>query len=803
MLLPRKVGPFTLMRKVDADAMAESYVAILDAPAGKQVVARRLLSAVTRDPARMAQIRGRVADLRSARHPALAAVLELVETDGEAYVLEEQVEGAELRRVVDHCADHGLRIPHNVYLEIGVQLCNAMEALHSRPGIESGSENVLHLALAPSAIWIGPDGKVTLGRYGLTRSPTALAHQAAGLLPARVEYLAPEQTHQDQKLSPSSDLFALGAVLYELLALRPMFLADTQLQTIHRVRRAEVTTQLLEVKEILPGLDKVLFRSLSLNPRHRYQRAFVLREDLRALMAGYSFSDIAEATRGFLQPVLDALPPEDDGLFDATSDTTFGELAPFRESTQDLLGEVPDRRSYSDSPMGGPRRVTDSIGDDEGPYPDDTAALLDPGSSPRPSTDEEELGATGWASSGLDAPPVPPLSVEVDRSPDAPPAPAVVPGSHPGDPDAPDLDPEPEVPRAGSFPARQAVAPAPRRAPTPASVPEPERIPEADRIPVSEAPAGPALPVAGPPPASPPRPAPRRPSPGGPAPARAAIERRSKGWIWASLGVAGLAVAAALVVCVGGGGLLGLATLGPRATLGEPLAPPAAAAPVVLAPATPPRETFEAVIAAASSQTPELPPGDGLADAGVDVASAPVGDLAQVSDAAFQGRLEPEDRVALEALPPSDPRFTRAGTLLFLDARARGDAASRDRILASLLAVPENAGNPELLLERARIAADHRQWQPALSDAELVERHWARLPPDLLASRKTAVYEIQAVANEGLFHASQGADRPRLDAAIRGWERYRAHVGSLPEPALAARADHELARLREARERLE
>ena len=95
-------------------------------------------------------------------------------------------------------------------------------------------------------------------------------------------------------------------MLYELLVLRPMFRADSSLQTIHKVRRAEVTTQLLEVKEILSGLDKVLFRALSLNPRHRYQRAFVLREDLRGLMAGFSFADIESVAREFLAPVFRA-----------------------------------------------------------------------------------------------------------------------------------------------------------------------------------------------------------------------------------------------------------------------------------------------------------------------------------------------------------------------------------------------------------------------------------------------------------------------------------------------------------------
>ncbi|MEQ1503896.1 MAG: protein kinase, partial [Myxococcota bacterium] len=349
MLLPKKVGSFTLMRKLDADGLSESFVAILDDPAGKQVVARRILPAVSRDPSRVSQLRARVGDLRAARHPSLVPVIDLVEADGDLYVLEDWSDGIELSAVLQYCLTNRTTVPHNVYLNLATQVCNALEALHGRPGTESGSENVLHLALSPMAMWIAGDGRVTVGRYGLARSPTALATAATGALPPGVEYLAPEQTHQDQKLTPASDIFSLGSILYELLTLKPMFRADSSLQTIHRVRRAEVTTQLLEVKDIMPGLDKVLFRALSLNPRHRYQRAFVLREDLRGLMAGYSFNDIDAVTRTFLSPIFSAKvergPVEDAPAFsDHQGDTTGFLLG----RGADAFSNVPQRGAGAD-----------------------------------------------------------------------------------------------------------------------------------------------------------------------------------------------------------------------------------------------------------------------------------------------------------------------------------------------------------------------------------------------------------------------------------------------------------------------
>ncbi len=304
-MLPKKVGPFTLMRRLGADGATVSYTAILDEPAGKQVVARQIEPWLRDDPQIRSELEARVNDLKSVRHPSLIDTLDYVVVDGEHYIISDWVDGVSLRQLLFWCVSHRQTLPHNIYLDIATRICNGLEALHSRPGSQSGSENVLHLGLSPECVILKPDGRLVLGVYGLVRSPTVSSQgKAAGV--HRIEYISPEQTHPDQALSPATDIFSLGATLYELLTLSPLFKAGSRLQTMHRIRRAEVTTQLLEVKEQLPGLDKVLYRALSLNPRHRYQRAFVLREDLRGLMAGYSFSDIETTTKDFLAPLIQA-----------------------------------------------------------------------------------------------------------------------------------------------------------------------------------------------------------------------------------------------------------------------------------------------------------------------------------------------------------------------------------------------------------------------------------------------------------------------------------------------------------------
>lgn len=300
-LLPQQVGSVTLTRATSSDGVTESYIGILDEPAGQQVVVRKVQSGIARDDARMTSLRSRIADLLPLRHANLLATLDHFEHDGALYIVEEWVDAVTLADVVAWCREHDTSIPHNVFLDLSVQICNGLEAMHNLPGVVSGSPHVLHLSVRPQSIFVTRDGEVRLGEPGLVRSPTLAPH--SGGIRMKQAYLSPEQTTQGQTLDPASDLFSLGAVLYELLLLKPMFTAATPLRTIAKVRKAEVTTELLEIKEIFTGLDRVLYRALSRNQRHRYPHAFVLRGDLRGLMAGYSFTDIRAESRAFLAPL--------------------------------------------------------------------------------------------------------------------------------------------------------------------------------------------------------------------------------------------------------------------------------------------------------------------------------------------------------------------------------------------------------------------------------------------------------------------------------------------------------------------
>ena len=96
------------------------------------------------------------------------------------------------------------------------------------------------------------------------------------------------------------------------------------------------------------------------------------------------------------------------------------------------------------------------------------------------------------------------------------------------------------------------------------------------------------------------------------------------------------------------------------------------------------------------------------------------------------------------------PTYTRARTILALDAARRGDVASAENYIEQTMALPENRYNPLLLSQLALHQVNRQRYASALNNANKAEQHWARLPPDVLFERKAIIYEVQAAATQGV-----------------------------------------------------
>ncbi len=983
-MTPQLAGAPRLIRPAGSDGAAEIHEGITES--GEPVTVRRVLPALTRDPGRNHALQARLRDLRSVSHPLLLGVLDVIQEGDELWVVEERVEGTPLSALAAHARTTGEPISPAVVLHLATQLCNALEGLHGQPTVNGEEEFILHLGLWPEAVQITSDGGLKVGGFGLIRSP--VGGPAGGMpSPERAAFLSPEQTWPDQKLTPPSDLFSLGSIVYELLVGEPLFQAESALLTLEAIRRADVGEAVRGAAVFLPGVERILQRTLSLNPRHRYQRAFVLREDLRGLMASQNMTGVvdelcalaAKAPRpdplpfvptpkaGTLPPrplppslipsdedrgppvppiplLNKLLPPPDEedsvgeDLFaidevEAVSAVVRGQVATPKEELLDLRASVqsmrpPDvvaePRAAEPEPRGAVAAVEgNALPDDEeerplsdaeeqsmamriqragldrasiirilsaqddppSGLPVDTGPPIPPITQPlilerssEATFDEEhsdfidmpeatdgafepppgqEVATDGGDDLGIDleeeaAPPppvVPPPSAELapPAPAPAPPTPAPVaqaaepPSPAPAPPPAPSPAPAPEPPpapspvgvaRPAAPPPRPAMPPMPRNLPPPPSAPEPpphvgvsmvavvgvllgmalvcgmafivysantpkeiakieepllpKAEPRVEPLPEPVAKAPEPVTTTPEPVAKDPEPVARDPEPVARAPepkpaAKPAAEPKPVAKAPSSSKVA--AEPAAKPATRPAAKPEPKPEPVARATTPKPTTTTKPATPAKTT-ATPPKiETSPSSVADLALATEPAPSHSGI-------------DFAGYTSAASKGKLDPSAIMALETVEQTDPDFTRARTLLFMDAERRKDTRSSARYLAEIMSVPENRYNPIFLVEQARSEIRSGSYKRALASANKAEQYWARLPSELVFTKKAEIYEIQAAAAQGLFYASEG-DQELLQESIRLWQRYRDHVSTKGRKDLAAKADTELATLHE------
>ena len=165
---------------------------------------------------REAQAMGRLGS-----HPHIVTVFDLGEEQDQPYMVTELMGGGDVEGVIED-AD-GRRLPLEQAISIAVETCRGLEFAHSR--------GIVHRDLKPGNVWITSDGVAKIGDFGLAVALDRSRLTTEGMMVGTVSYMPPEQA-MGGEVSPRSDLYSLGAMLYEMVTGRPPFLGDDSVAII-------------------------------------------------------------------------------------------------------------------------------------------------------------------------------------------------------------------------------------------------------------------------------------------------------------------------------------------------------------------------------------------------------------------------------------------------------------------------------------------------------------------------------------------------------------------------------------------
>ncbi|HWZ85044.1 MAG TPA: protein kinase [Thermoanaerobaculia bacterium] len=263
-----RLGPYEILSPLGAGGMGEVYRA-RDAKLQRDVAIKVLPLAVAEDADRLARFRREAQVLAALNHPHIAAIYGLEESDGVEALVLELVEGETLAERIAAGP-----VPIEEALAIARQIADALEAAHEK--------GIVHRDLKPANVKITPQGKVKVLDFGLakaltgdrsspdvTHSPTLTAAATqAGVVIGTAAYMSPEQA-RGKAVDKRADIWAFGAVLYEMLSGRKSFEGETVSDTLAAVLRADVDWNALP-RDTPASVRRVLRRCLDREVKTRF-----------------------------------------------------------------------------------------------------------------------------------------------------------------------------------------------------------------------------------------------------------------------------------------------------------------------------------------------------------------------------------------------------------------------------------------------------------------------------------------------------------------------------------------------------
>jgi class 3 adenylate cyclase len=218
---------------------------------------------------REAQAMARLGD-----HPHVVTVHDIGEENGQPYIVSQLMAGGDVAGLVGAAPER--RLPPGRALAIAEQVCAALEHAHAH--------GVVHRDVKPSNVWLTRDGTAKLGDFGLAASLDRSRVTMPGTLLGTASYMAPEQA-LGRAADARSDLYSLGAMLYEMLTGRPPFLGDDTVAVVSQHLNTPPVTPSWYNPEVSPALDALVMQLLAKVPEERPASATAVRQRLREASA--------------------------------------------------------------------------------------------------------------------------------------------------------------------------------------------------------------------------------------------------------------------------------------------------------------------------------------------------------------------------------------------------------------------------------------------------------------------------------------------------------------------------------------
>src|SRR5262252_1474464 len=272
---------YRIIERIAAGGMAEVYRAESAGLEGfKKIVAiKRVLPHLSEKKQFIGMFLDEARTSAHLNHSNCVQVFDIGVGDNTYFIVMEFVDGADLKTVIEHRRQKGQRVPLEAACFACQKICEGLFYAHEVTDSKGKKLGIVHRDMSPPNVLITRHGEIKIADFGLAKANSQLERSEPGIIKGKFSYLSPEAA-MGEAVDHRTDIFAIGIMLWEMLAGRRLFLGETDLDTVRQVQAARIPSLSQLNSDVTPELERIVQKALAREVGQRYQSARDLGRDL-------------------------------------------------------------------------------------------------------------------------------------------------------------------------------------------------------------------------------------------------------------------------------------------------------------------------------------------------------------------------------------------------------------------------------------------------------------------------------------------------------------------------------------------
>ncbi len=304
----QKVGPYFLKKKIAQGGMAELYLAeyIREYGFKRIVIIKKILPHLAQNQDFLDMFIREARLAAKLQHPNIVQIFDLIEALDTRFIAMEYIDGKNLHEIMV-IVQKGLPVDMSIYIIQKISM--GLYYSHTKVDDKTGKPlYIVHRDVNPQNMLISYKGEVKISDYGISKAKSEPSFTQVGVIKGKLSYLSPEQA-LGKEVDHQADIYALGIILYEILAGKKLYKFDNELEAIRTIPVMEIPDITLERPDVPKELKMVLDKCLEKDKTKRYQTAKELHNDLvkvkHDFKMRYNETDLADYMNCNIRPSKD------------------------------------------------------------------------------------------------------------------------------------------------------------------------------------------------------------------------------------------------------------------------------------------------------------------------------------------------------------------------------------------------------------------------------------------------------------------------------------------------------------------